>query len=75
MAKPATLDGYSDQYTIDCERVLVTRVAPVSDAALGLPAGTRRYWRMAAENTNCVRDLTGTGGLASGHSALACPSP
>lgn len=24
MAKPATLDGYSDQYTIDCERVLVT---------------------------------------------------
>ena len=24
MAKPATLDGYSDQYTWDCERVLVT---------------------------------------------------
>lgn len=24
MAKPATLDGYSDQYTQDCERVLVT---------------------------------------------------
>jgi len=24
MAKPATLDGYSDQYTSDCERVLVT---------------------------------------------------
>ena len=24
MAKPATLDGYSDQYTVDCERVLVT---------------------------------------------------
>jgi hypothetical protein len=24
MAKPATLDGYSDQYTHDCERVLVT---------------------------------------------------
>ena len=24
MAKPATFDGYSDQYTIDCERVLVT---------------------------------------------------
>lgn len=24
MAKPTTLDGYSDQYTIDCERVLVT---------------------------------------------------
>jgi hypothetical protein len=24
MAKPATLDGYSDEYTIDCERVLVT---------------------------------------------------
>jgi len=24
MAKPATLDGYSDRYTVDCERVLVT---------------------------------------------------
>ena len=24
MAKPATLDGYRDQYTVDCERVLVT---------------------------------------------------
>ena len=24
MAKPATLDGYTDQYTVDCERVLVT---------------------------------------------------
>lgn len=24
MAKPATFDGYSDQYTVDCERVLVT---------------------------------------------------
>ena len=24
MAKPATLDGYRDQYTLDCERVLVT---------------------------------------------------
>jgi hypothetical protein len=24
MVKPATLDGYSDVYTKDCERVLVT---------------------------------------------------
>lgn len=24
MAKPATRDGYSDQFTLDCERVLVT---------------------------------------------------
>ncbi|MHA6909494.1 antitoxin [Ralstonia pseudosolanacearum] len=24
MTKPATFDGYSDQYTVDCERVLVT---------------------------------------------------
>jgi hypothetical protein len=24
MSKPATLDGYSDRYTLDCERVLVT---------------------------------------------------
>ena len=24
MAKPATFDGYNDQYTVDCERVLVT---------------------------------------------------
>lgn len=38
MAKPQPLDGYSDQYTIDRDRVLVTRVAPVSGAALGLPA-------------------------------------
>lgn len=24
MAKPATFDGYCDQYTVDCERVLIT---------------------------------------------------
>ena len=24
MAKPATFDGYSNQHTVDCERVLVT---------------------------------------------------
>jgi len=24
MAKPATLEGYNDDYTLDCERVLVT---------------------------------------------------
>ena len=24
MAKPVTLDGYGDQHTLDCERVLVT---------------------------------------------------
>jgi len=24
MAKPATLDGYGDEYTLDCKRVLVT---------------------------------------------------
>ena len=24
MAKPATFHGYTDQYTVDCERVLVT---------------------------------------------------
>ena len=24
MAKPATFDGYTDQYTVDCERILVT---------------------------------------------------
>ncbi len=24
MAKPATIDGYDDKYTADCERVLVT---------------------------------------------------
>ena len=24
MVKPATLDGYNNQYTLDCERVLVT---------------------------------------------------
>ena len=30
MAKPATLDGYSDQYTLDCERVLVTLLRGLS---------------------------------------------
>ena len=24
MAKPTTLNGYSNRYTVDCERVLVT---------------------------------------------------
>ena len=24
MAKPATFDGHSDQYTVDCERALLT---------------------------------------------------
>ena len=24
MIKPSTFDGYSDRYTLDCERVLVT---------------------------------------------------
>jgi hypothetical protein len=24
MAKPTTLGGYTDEYTLDCERVLVT---------------------------------------------------
>ena len=24
MVKPATIDGYADQYTVNCERVLVT---------------------------------------------------
>ncbi len=32
MAKPATLDGYSDQYTVDCERVLV-RAGPRDSAS------------------------------------------
>ena len=31
MAKPATLDGYSDQHTVDCERVLVTLLHALAD--------------------------------------------
>ncbi len=42
MAKPATLEGYGDEYTVDCERVLVTllrglghQVAEISAELLG----------------------------------------
>ena len=37
MAKPATLDGYSDRYTVDCERVLVTLLRGLFDLLLHLP--------------------------------------
>lgn len=44
MAKPATLDGYSDQYTRDCERVLVTLLR-------GLPKSLGRSARNATAST------------------------
>lgn len=50
MAKPATLDGYTDQYTVDCERVLVTLLrglGPWKDSVY-LVGGSRRdtsSWR------------------------------
>ena len=46
MAKPATLDGYSDQYTGDCERVLVTLLrglGPWKDSVYLVGGLTPRY--------------------------------
>jgi hypothetical protein len=46
MAKPTTLDGYSDPYTIDCERVLVTLLrglGPWKDSVYLIGGLTPRY--------------------------------
>lgn len=46
MVKPATLDGYSDQYTVDCERVLVTLLrglGPWKDSVYLVGGLTPRY--------------------------------
>ena len=46
MAKPATRDGYSDQYTTDCERVLVTLLrglGPWKDSVFLIGGLTPRY--------------------------------
>ena len=46
MVKPATLDGYSDQYTIDCERMLVTLLrglGPWKDSIYLVGGLTPRY--------------------------------
>lgn len=46
MAKPATLDGYTDQYTVDCERVLVTLLrgrGPWKDSVYLIGGLTPRY--------------------------------
>ena len=46
MAKPATLGGYSDQYTVDCERVLVTLLrglGPWKDSIYLVGGLTPRY--------------------------------
>lgn len=46
MAKPATLDGYSDRYTLDCERVLVTLLrglGPWKDSVFLVGGLTPRY--------------------------------
>jgi len=46
MAKPATLDGYTDQYTLDCERVLVTLLrglGPWKDSVFLVGGLTPRY--------------------------------
>ena len=46
MAKPATFDGYSDQYTQDCERVLVTLLrglGPWKDSVYLVGGLTPRY--------------------------------
>lgn len=46
MAKPATLDGYADAYTLDCERVLVTLLrglGPWKDSVFLVGGLTPRY--------------------------------
>lgn len=46
MVKPPTLDGYSDQYTVDCERVLVTLLrglGPWKDSVFLVGGLTPRY--------------------------------
>ena len=46
MAKPATLQGYSDAYTLDCERVLVTLLrglGPWKDSVYLIGGLTPRY--------------------------------
>jgi len=46
MAKPATFDGYSEQYTLDCERVLVTLLrglGPWKDSVYLVGGLTPRY--------------------------------
>jgi|GEM_PF-5890979 len=49
MAKPATLDGYSDQYTVDCERVLVTLLRGLLTRCLDTVSDTESpAWHLAA---------------------------
>jgi hypothetical protein len=46
MVKPATFDGYSDQHTLDCERVLVTLLrglGPWKDSVYLIAGLTPRY--------------------------------
>lgn len=46
MVKPSTFDGYSDQYTLDCERVLVTLLrglGPWKDSVYLIGGLTPRY--------------------------------
>ena len=46
MAKPATVEGYSDQYTVACERVLVTLLrglGPWKDSVFLVGGLTPRY--------------------------------
>ena len=46
MAKPATLDGYGDEYTLDCKRVLVTLLrglGPWKDSVYLVGGLTPRY--------------------------------
>lgn len=69
MAKPATLDGYSDQYTLDCERVLVTLLrglGPWKDSVYLVGGLTPRY--LVAARPPVVPVCAGT------HSPRACPS-
>jgi hypothetical protein len=61
MAKPATFDGYSDQYTVDCERVLVTLLrglGPWKESVYLIGGLTPRY--LVAERPPVVPAHAGT---------------
>ncbi len=55
MNKPATFTGYSDQYTLDCERVLVTLLrglGPWKESVYLIGGLTPRYLVTASQSAN-----------------------
>lgn len=61
MTKPTTLDGYRDQYTQDCERVLVTLLrglGPWKESIYLVGGLTPRYLVRARPPSANVRSAT-----------------